>query len=314
MPVSRTASWISVAAARTESTTSPSSVNLIAFASRLSRICRTRCASVGSRRAPRRRRPRDECPCRIADSPPPRGTRAPAADIDRRQPHVDAPRFGFRQIEDVVDEAQQMLAIALNALERLARARRQLLLGRRDQQVREARIALSGVRSSWLIEARNSVLTLFARANRSPCSASATLLSRRRLWVHALCRARTSWRAASLTEFDAHLRSGRGFRQHDARPACRFRWRWGRREPSRSGARRPQGRESGGGSARVTAVGEDGPRAGSSRSSAGPRLRTGRGRRLARRRPSLRTGTQPVGVVEQVDDAHLCVGKPDEGL
>ena len=61
------------------------------------------------------------------------------------------------------------------------------------------RMALSGVRSSWLIEARNSVFTLFARASDSPCSASMMLFSRRRSCVQALCRPPASWRAASRT-------------------------------------------------------------------------------------------------------------------
>ena len=47
------------------------------------------------------------------------------------------------------------------------------------------RMALSGVRSSWLMDARNSVFTLFARFKVSPWSASMTLFSMRRSCVHA---------------------------------------------------------------------------------------------------------------------------------
>ncbi len=59
-------------------------------------------------------------------------------DVDRGEADLDASGFGFGEVEDIVDEAEQMLAVALDALERLAGARRELLLGRRDEQIREA--------------------------------------------------------------------------------------------------------------------------------------------------------------------------------
>ena len=188
----------------------PASVNLIAFDSRFKRICRTRCASVlaSTGESPTS----DDEPQVLAPAKTLHLGDARARelrDVDRFQANIDPPGLGLREIEHVVDEPEQVLAVPRDALERLPRAGGQLLLGDVNSRSAKPRMADSGVRSSWLIDARNSVFTLLARASRSPCSARATLLSRRRSCVHALCSATASWRAASRT---ASVVSGRGNR------------------------------------------------------------------------------------------------------
>ena len=156
---------------------------------------------------------------------------------------------------------EQVLAVALDALERLARARRELLLGRRRAADRRSpRMAHSGVRSSWLIDARNSVFTLLARVSRSPCSVSAMLFSRSRSCVQALCSATASWRAASRTPSAASLGAAGGSRRGPSRPRPRRRARWGTRAPS-AAARVPMPRSSvGSGSPRASARRKTGSR------------------------------------------------------
>ena len=174
------------------STTSPSSVNLIAFESRLSRICRTRCASVIVSTAPS-----PTSTARRRSLPLAQAVHlghARARELRRRSPAPrrtsTRPASAFARSSTSLMRPEQVLAVALDALERLARARRELLLGRGDEQVGEAedgRQRACAARGSSTRGTRSS--PCWRASSRSPCSVSATLFSRRRSWVHALCSA-----------------------------------------------------------------------------------------------------------------------------
>ena len=75
----------------------------------------------------------------------------------------DASRFDARQVQDVVDEAQEVLAALEDLIDPLLVPLRSGSFLSRCRSCAKPRIALSGVRSSWLIDERNS---LFARAGR----------------------------------------------------------------------------------------------------------------------------------------------------
>ena len=116
----------------------PASVNLIAFAIKLVKICRTRSTS---QRTSGRSSGSFIVMCRsfaVAS-----GVSASTIDVDLRREvdvlgvHLEMPRFDARQIEDVVDQAQQRASVARDDLEISA-----LIAGQRSrdavaQQLRE---------------------------------------------------------------------------------------------------------------------------------------------------------------------------------
>ena len=138
------------------STTSPCSVNLTAFPSRLSTSGAG--ASRSPTTAPARRRSTIGRPARG----PSRGARrqqlaAPPRRTSRRSKaiglQVEPARLDLREVEDVVDDREQRVAAAADRLARTRAARRQRGV---EQQPAHADDAFIGVRISWLMLARKS--------------------------------------------------------------------------------------------------------------------------------------------------------------
>ena len=236
--------------------------------------------------------------------------------VHRREAHVEAARLRLGEIEHVVDEGEQVLAVSLDALERLARARGESCsLGDVVSRSAKPRMALSGVRSSWLIDARNSVLTLFARVERlALLGEHHALLAQAVVRPGVVQRRPASWRAASRTNSARSSASG-WIPPMSTRPGRLVAQRDGLGEhPAQRRRRRCRGRAS----ARLAP-----------KSSLAEEHRLAplhHGAREARRRRSVAWSTRPpvgrdgvhrheaVRVVEQVDDADLRPREPHERL
>ena len=217
------------------------SVNLSAFESRLRRICRTRCASV--RQLDRRLAGTSATELHVV-------ARAQAVDLGdararelrrcsrgaRRTSRRPASAFARSSTSLMSDE--QVLAVALDALERLARARADSCsLGEVDQEVGEAEDGAE--RRAQLVAHRREELRLHlvrARQATRPARASITLFSRRRSCVQALCRPTASCRARVAHDVLARGREAAWCRRRAARPRPRRRPRWAGRGPTQ---RRP---------------------------------------------------------------------------
>ena len=140
-------------------------------------------------------------PCRRAGCRPRRRTRARAARRctgARRTSMRPASAFA-RSSTSLMSESRCSPLRLMRSSDSRARGLSCSLRRRRASRSAKPRIALSGVRSSWLIDARNSVFTGSRASASRPARRACSLLSRRRSCVHALCRPTASWRAASRT-------------------------------------------------------------------------------------------------------------------
>src|SRR4029077_18981217 len=70
--------------------------------------------------------------------------------VDLFRAELQLARLDLREIEHLIDQPEQMRAGAMNALQRFGR-----LISSESRRVLHQHIALSGVRSSWLMLARN---------------------------------------------------------------------------------------------------------------------------------------------------------------
>src|SRR5215469_7437665 len=165
MPVSATASSIQACPSttlRTRRATSPSFVNLQALLKRLSRICLSRRESAVS--GPTSSGASTKAVLVLL------GELARGADdfidkprqIDPLGIELELAGLDLREVENLVDEAQQVSAGRIHAPQRfqgLFRAEARPIISVRPM------MALSGVRSSWLMLARNCDLRSLASAN-----------------------------------------------------------------------------------------------------------------------------------------------------
>src|SRR5262249_12825398 len=90
--------------------------------------------------------------------------------VERLGVQLHLARFHLREVEDVVDQGEQMLARLVNVVGELQPGR---LVHRHvgvEEDLGEADEAVGGVRSSWLMFARNSLLCWLAAASCWRCS------------------------------------------------------------------------------------------------------------------------------------------------
>ena len=155
--------------------TSPRSVNLIALPTRLTRICRSRAGvaddgvghvgrDVAGELEPLLVRPHGRAcaACRPTSS---RRSNGVAVELELA-------RLDLREVEDVVDDRQQRLGRVLARSSRYSRC--SASQRRVEQQLGHADEPFIGVRISWLMLARNSLLARLAAsaASRAACSSA----------------------------------------------------------------------------------------------------------------------------------------------
>jgi hypothetical protein len=153
------------------------SVNLIAFAIRLVKICRTRStsqrtsgSSSGSLTVTCRVLRHRERRQRLDDR------RDLRRQVDVLGVHLEVPGFDARQVEDVVDQPQQRAPVARDDLEVPALIGRERPGDPSRSSCDSARTELSGVRISWLMFATNVLFSRSAlsaerdRPSAMPCS------------------------------------------------------------------------------------------------------------------------------------------------